>query len=127
MNEKIKIIIADDNIFFCELLKKYLNELKFIDVVGTANNDSQEIFLIKALKPDIVITDIIKHEKFTGIDVIKLFKMKKNSPKFLLISGFCNEKIVRKAINEGLIDGHLSKLTIDLEKIVEEVKRISKL
>lgn len=51
----------------------------------TANNDDDEIRMIEELKPDIVITDLMREDKYTGLDIIKRYKDLKQSPQFLVI------------------------------------------
>ncbi len=46
--------------------------------MGIANTDEEEIKLIEELKPDVVVTDLMRNHEFTGLDIIKrLFRKKK--------------------------------------------------
>ena len=48
MNEKkIRIMIADDNKEFCEIVGEYLSREKDIQLVGTANDGFEALELIK--------------------------------------------------------------------------------
>ena len=69
--EKIKIIIADDDIKTCEDIKNKLKNYESIEVIGIANTDEEEIKMIEELKPDVVVTDLMRNHKFTGLDIIK--------------------------------------------------------
>ena len=69
--EKVKVLIADDNVPFCEVLKKYLSQFDDIEVVGIANSDEEEILLIQKLDIDIIITDLMRNHKYSGLDIIK--------------------------------------------------------
>lgn len=60
----------------------------------TANNDDDEIRMIEELKPDIVITDLMREDKYTGLDIIKRYKDIKQSPQFLVISGDFKKDII---------------------------------
>ena len=39
MSEKIKIIIADDNVHMCEFIRKFLEKYEDIEILGIANTD----------------------------------------------------------------------------------------
>lgn len=93
--EKIKIIIADDDIKTCEEIKEKLKNYESIEVIGIANTDEEEIRMIEELKPDVVVTDLMRNHKFTGLDIIKDYSEKDESPKFIIVSfspdyGLCN-------------------------------------
>lgn len=83
---EIKIIIADDDIRTCEEIKEKLQDHANIEVIGIANTDAEEIRMIEELKPDVVITDLMRGRSFTGLDIIKDYAEKENSPKFIIVS-----------------------------------------
>lgn len=93
--EKIKIIIADDDIKTCEEIKEKLKNYESIKVIGMANTYEEEIRMIEELKPDVVVTDLMRNHRFTGLDIIKDYSEKDESPKFIIVSfspdyGLCN-------------------------------------
>ena len=57
MEEKIKVILADDNEKMNEIQKNNLQELDYIEICGIALNGKEELELIKEKQPNIVITD----------------------------------------------------------------------
>lgn len=85
-DEKVNIIIADDNIEFCEELKAKLSEYEDINILGIANTDEDEIYLIENLKPDVVITDILRNGELSGEKIIEQYLKNNTSQKFLVIS-----------------------------------------
>ena len=84
--KQIKIIIADDNIHICKFIKDFLEKYEEIEILGIANTDEDEIKMIEEFKPNIVITDLMRGHKYTGLDIIKSYENKKDAPKFLVIS-----------------------------------------
>lgn len=82
----IKVIIADDEIKTCNEIKEKIKEYKQIEVLGIANSDEDEIKMIEELKPDIVITDLMRGREFAGLDIIKDYAEKESSPKFIIVS-----------------------------------------
>ena len=121
MDQKIRVIIADDNEHICNTMKVYLNKFNNIEVLGIANNDEEEIKLIEELKPEIVITDIVRNGEYTGLDIIKQYSNRENAPKFLVISAD-NEFI---NIDKNLkIDGYIHKPFTNYDVIIEKIETI---
>ena len=64
--EKIRVIIADDYNRFCEIVRDYLIKYEEIEILGIANTDEEEIRMIEELKPEIVITDLMRNRTYSG-------------------------------------------------------------
>lgn len=96
MEEKIriKIIIADDNKIFCKILEEYLLKFEEIEILGIAYTDEEEINMIENLKPEIVITDLVRKHKYTGLQIIKDYSKRKAKPEFLVISADEKEDVI---------------------------------
>ena len=120
MIDKIRIIIADDNIHICQIIKKFLEKHQDIEILGIANTDEDEIKMIDELKPDIVITDLMRNHKYSGLDIIRDYSNKDNCPKFLVISAEKNDLIM----DELNIAGFIKKPFFDYDIIVEELRKI---
>lgn len=123
MNEKIKIIIADDNKYFLASISEYLKTYPEIEILAITNNDEEEIKLIESLKPDIVVTDLMRNHKYSGLDIIKKYSKKKNAPKFLVISGQRKEEIIKDNLE---VAGYITKPFSDYNIILNELKTIKK-
>jgi len=121
MCEKIKIIIADDNIGFCDILCSYLKQFEDIEILGIAYNDEDEITLIDTLKPDIVITDLVRHHKYTGLEIIRDYCSKKSGPEFLVISADRKEDVIDENLKIG---GYIEKPFWNYNIIIEEIRKI---
>lgn len=119
--KEIKIVIADDNTYFCKFLNDYLKKYEDIEILETANNDDDEIRMIEELKPDIVITDLMREDKYTGLDIIKRYKDIKQSPQFLVISGDFKKDIIDNCMK---VAGYIRKSVNDYNKIYTELRRI---
>ena len=120
MDEGIKIIIADDNIHICNQIRRFLEEYEDIKILGIANNDKEEIEMIERLKPDIVITDLMRNHKYTGLDIIKEYQNKTDSPEFLVITSYEEANIIREGIK---IAGYIQK-PADFKLILEKLYMI---
>lgn len=124
MSIKTRVIIADDDVHICKFIAGSLKEHNDIEILGIANTDEDEIKMIEELKPEIVITDLMRNHKYTGLDIIKDYSKKKSNIKFLVVSA--DRKI--DTINNGLeVAGYIEKgFSFDYELIYTELKRIKK-
>lgn len=87
MEEKLTILIADDNTYMKDMVEFSIKNDERFEIIGVAENGEKEIELIKELKPNIVITDLKKGNNWSGLDIIR--KIKANSeyvPIFFIIS-----------------------------------------
>ncbi|MCI9016865.1 MAG: response regulator [Clostridia bacterium] len=123
MEEKIriKIIIADDNKIFCKILEEYLLKFEEIEILGIAYTDEEEINMIENLKPEIVITDLVRKHKYTGLQIIKDYSKRKAKPEFLVISADEKEDVIDTNLKIG---GYIEKPFFDSSIIIEELRRI---
>ncbi len=123
MSRKIKVVIADDNIHICKFIKDYLKKHEDVEILGVANTDEDEIKKIEELKPEIVITDLMRNHKYTGLDIIKDYFNKKRKVEFLVISADFEKDV----ITDGLeVAGYIKKPFNDYEIIYKELKRIKR-
>lgn len=124
MSIKTRVIIADDNVHICKFIADSLSKHNDIEILGIAHTDEDEIKMIEDLKPEIVITDLMRNHRYTGLDIIRDYFDKKSNVKFLVISA--DEKV--EVINNGLeVAGYIKKPFTDYEIVYDEVKRIKKL
>ena len=102
MNEKITVLIADDNPEFAMTLASYLRKENDMDIVGMVKDGEEAYELIKELKPDVVLLDIIMPH-LDGLGVLE--KLNENQidkmPICIILSAVGQDKITQKAINLG--------------------------
>lgn len=121
LSRKIKIIIADDDIHICKFIKDFLEKYEDIEILGIANTDEDEIKMIEELKPEIVITDLMRNHRYTGLDIIKNYFVQNKDVEFLVISADNKSEV----INGGLkVAGYIEKPINDYEEVYTELKRI---
>jgi two-component system response regulator (stage 0 sporulation protein A) len=130
----VKILIADDNREFNELLSEYLAKEEDMTVVGNAFNGMEVLDLIEKEEPDIVLLDIIMPH-LDGIGVLE--KLWENNispkPKIIMLTAFGHENITQKAVELGASYYILKPFNLDIlaERIRQlandhiEIKRLS--
>ncbi len=121
--KKIKVLIADDNKEFCDILNEYLVTQADLEVVGIANDGLQALDLMTVKKPDVVILDIIMPH-LDGLGVLeKLSDLNlKTVPKIIILSAVGQDKITQRAINLGA-DYYLVK-PFEFETFMRRIRQI---
>ena len=124
MDNKITVLIADDNRDFAMTLLGYLKEEDDLEVVGVAKDGNEAAELISITKPDIAILDVIMpHLDGLGVlEKINESKMEKK-PICIMLSAVGQEKITQKAIDLGAQYYIIKPFEIDvLIKRIREIK-----
>ncbi len=104
MNQnKIRVILADDNKDFCDVVSSYLNKQEDIEVIAMAHDGIDTFNKIRELKPDIAIIDSIM-PRLDGLGVLE--KLQKHAgqmqrPICIMLSAINQEKITQRAIELG--------------------------
>ena len=102
MNEKIKILVADDNREFAGTLINYLSKEDDMEVVEVARDGNEAFEKIVSTKPDIVLLDVIMPH-LDGLGVLERIndtEMEKK-PMCIILSAVGQDKITQKAIDLG--------------------------
>lgn len=78
--------------------------------------------MIEELKPEIVITDLVRNYKYTGLDIIKNYFENKSPIKFLVVSADRKQDVIKDGLE---VAGYIEKsFSFDYESIYSEIKRI---
>lgn len=101
-NEKIKLLIADDNREFSDILKEYLEGQADFEVVGIARDGIEALRVITSREPDVLILDIIM-PNLDGIGVMEKINSMPDmkSPKIIVLSAVGQGEFAQRAINLG--------------------------
>ena len=123
-NFQAHILVVDDDEGIRSLVKKYLNEKKYL--VTTADNAENASEKIKIIKFDLIILDIMMPGK-SGLDFLKENREKINTPIILLTAkGEPNERI--EGLEKGA-DDYLPKpfepkeLDLRIKNIINKTKK----
>ena len=102
MNEKITILVADDNNDFTATLSKYLEQEEEMEIIGIARDGNEAYDMAVELQPDILLLDIIMPH-LDGLGVLEKLAdsdMEKR-PLSIILSAVGQDKITQKAIALG--------------------------
>lgn len=102
MENKISILLADDNAEFIELFSEYLAKQPGFEVKGTARNGLDAYERIIEQDPDVVLLDIIM-PKLDGLELLKRLNANKTGkmPVVMVLSAVGEEKVTREALRLG--------------------------
>lgn len=123
MQNEIKVVIADDNKDFVDILQDYLANEGDISIIGTAYNGLETLDLISEKLPDVVILDVIMPhldgigvlEKLSYLDLTK-------RPKVIMLTAFGQENLTQKAVELG--SDYFVLKPFDLETLANRVRQV---
>lgn len=118
----ISVVVVDDHAVVRSGLCLLLDTQEDIEVVGEAGNAKDAIFRARALKPDVLLLDVVMPGE-SGIEVLP--KLLKESPetKVLILSMQDDPSYVREAFAAGA-NGYVLKEAAD-EEVVSAVREIA--
>ncbi|SHJ48728.1 sporulation transcription factor Spo0A [Paramaledivibacter caminithermalis] len=123
MKEKIKILIADDNKDFCDILYEYLSKQDDLEIIGVAKDGIEAIDILSQCIPDVMILDIIMPH-LDGLGVLeKMYTLDlPEMPKVIILSAVGQDRITQKAINLGA-DYYVVK-PFDFEVFIKRIRQL---
>ncbi|MPW25169.1 sporulation transcription factor Spo0A [Alkalibaculum sp. M08DMB] len=118
-----KVVIADDNKDFNELVAEYINKQKEFKIVGRAFNGNELLELVKTEEPDIIVLDVIMPE-LDGLGVLERLNCVngKCQPKIIMLSAVGQDKITKRAMALGA-DYYIVK-PFELDSLVSRMKQL---
>jgi two-component system response regulator (stage 0 sporulation protein A) len=120
----IRLLIADDNKEFCELLKEFITQQDGLDLVGVAYNGLETLEMILEHNPDVVVLDIIMPH-LDGIGVLEklAYGVAVNRPKIIVLTAFGQENITQQAVELGA-DYYILK-PFDFNVLAARIRQLS--
>ena len=120
----IRVLLADDNRDFCEILKEYISKEEDFEIVGTAKDGLEAINLISRTTPDVLILDALL-PVVDGLGVLRrLQNQTYNKPITIMTSNFSQDIYVQTAMSLGA-DYYLLK-PINFEFLFEQIRFLTR-
>lgn len=119
----IKVLIADDHVFYREGVRALLGNVPEVEVIGEANNGEEAIAQTSELQPDVILMDL-KMPGMNGIDATR--KIHETHPKVgvLVITMFDDDDSVFAAMRAGA-RGYLLK-DADKDEVVRAIVAVER-
>ena len=118
----IRAVIVDDHAVVRSGIKLLLDREEDIEVVGEAGNAKDAIFRARALKPDVILLDVVMPGQ-SGIEVLPSLLKEAPETKVLVLSMQDDPSYVREAFAAGA-SGYVLKEAAD-EEVVSAVREIA--
>jgi NarL family two-component system response regulator LiaR len=103
----IRILIADDHAMVREGIRSFLQVNPDLEVVGEAADGVEVVEQALALKPDVILLDIMM-PRLDGIGAIQQLKQRGSPARILVITSFAEDQQVFPAIKAGAL-GYILK------------------
>jgi two-component system, NarL family, response regulator NreC len=116
------VVVVDDHAVVRSGLRLLLESQDDIEVVGEAGNAKDAIFRARALKPDVILLDVVMPGE-SGIDVLPQLKKESPETKVLVLSMQDDPSYVREAFAAGA-SGYVLKEAAD-EEVVAAVREVA--
>ena len=104
---KTRILIADDHAVLREGMLNLLEQEKDFEVVGEAGDGEEAVKLGSALKPDVIIMDIVM-PKLSGIEATRLIKQAIPATTVLILTAYSDIRYILGLLEAGA-SGYLLK------------------
>lgn len=122
MDEKLRVMIADDEPMVCVVVQHSIHWQELgMELTGVAHDGLELLEKIKEKKPDIVITDISMPE-LSGLELIEQIRKENLECKFIIISGYRQFEYAHKALKNN-VDDYLLK-PINEQELNESLLRL---
>ena len=121
MKKTIRLLIADDHGIVRKGIKALLATEKDMQVVGEAENGAQAVEKAAALKPDVVLMDLVMPE-MDGIEATRRITAEQPGTRILVLTSFAADDKVFPAVKAGAL-GYLLKDSTP-EQLLEAIRQV---
>jgi two-component system, NarL family, competent response regulator ComA len=107
MNKVIRALVVDDHPLFAKATKAILQEIEYVEVIGTAGNGKDCLDLVRIHQPELVFLDYYLPDQL-GSQVARMIKSEFPQTHIVIFTGVEVSKIFNKLIEAG-VSGVISK------------------
>ncbi|MDA8345844.1 MAG: sporulation transcription factor Spo0A [Thermaerobacter sp.] len=94
---KVRVLLADDNKEFCQLVGEFMSRQSDLELVGVAENGVEVLELLNQQRPDVLILDVIMPH-LDGIGVLERLarEQRETRPKIITLTAFGQEALTQR-------------------------------
>jgi two-component system response regulator NreC len=118
----VRVLIVDDHAVFRAGLRMLINAEADMEAVGEAGNARDAVFQARALKPDVVLLDVVMPDQ-SGLDIVPTLLHERPETKVLVLSMQDDPQYVRQAFANGA-NGYILKEAADTE-VVTAIREVA--
>ena len=120
---KIKILIADDHLFFRKGLCQAFEGFNDLEVVGEASTGMEVVELARRLNPDIILMDV-QMPGLDGVQATRLVFEENPAAHIIMLTAYARDEYVFEAIKAGA-QGFLLK-GVDEQRLVDAIRAVER-
>jgi len=124
MKNTIRVILADDHELVRRGIRRILEKASNILVIGEAGTGAQALWLVQALKPNVLVLDI-EMPDMNGISVTRELRAKHVPVSIVILSACDDDYFIEETLQVG-VDRYLNK-SESPAKIREVISQVSEL
>ncbi len=121
MNQKVRIVIAEDHTILREGLRSLLSSDPSFEIVGEAEDGREAIKCVEKFRPDLILTDL-SMPRMNGMEAIEEIKRQSPKTKVLVLTVHKAEEYILATFRAGA-NGYLLKDSTHAE-LVMAVKKV---
>jgi two-component system response regulator NreC len=118
----VRVLIVDDHAVFRAGLRLLIDAEPDLEAVGEAGNARDAVFQARALKPDVILMDVVMPDQ-SGLDVVPTLLHERPETKVLVLSMQDDPSYVRQAFAAGA-SGYILKEAADTE-VVAAIREVA--
>jgi two-component system, NarL family, response regulator NreC len=118
----VRVLIVDDHAVFRAGLKLLIDAEDDLEAVGEAGTARDAVFQARALKPDVILMDVVMPDQ-SGLDVVPTLLHERPETKVLVLSMQDDPQYVRQAFANGA-SGYILKEAADTE-VVAAIREVA--
>lgn len=118
---RIKVMIADDHLIFRKGLKKILEGVNYLTIIGEAENGLELISGASILKPDVILIDVMM-PVMDGVMATRELCKRNSSARIIALSVFGQESHIMEMLEAGAI-GYVMK-SAGRKEILEAIQAV---
>ena len=101
--EKVRVVVADDNVQLRDMVCEYLGEQSGIEVIGAAENGVEALKLVEEEEPDVLVCDMImpQMDGYAVLERLQATKISKR-PGVIALTALSRDDFIARAINLGV-------------------------
>lgn len=100
--DKIRVVLADDNLNVLRLLTDYFAETPDIELVKTVSDGARVVEAVRAHRPDVLVTDIImpRRDGFRILEELNELP-EEERPRVIVLTGLSRDDFILRAVKLG--------------------------
>jgi two-component system response regulator NreC len=118
----VRVLIVDDHAVFRAGLRLLIDAEDDLEAVGEAGNARDAVFQARALKPDVILMDVVMPDQ-SGLEVLPTLLHERPETKVLVLSMQNEPQYVRQAFTNGA-SGYILKEAADTE-VVAAIREVA--